>query len=42
MLWEGFSEYDDDLIRPIAKFASAYGDFLSDDQKERVDGIRLG
>ena len=42
LLWEGFSEYDDDLIRPIAKFASAYGDFLSDEERKRVDGIRLG
>ena len=42
LLWEGFSEYDDDLIRPIAKFASTYGDLLSAEERKRVDGIRLG
>lgn len=42
LLWVGFSEYDDDLIRPIAKFASTYGDLLSDEERKRVDGIRLG
>lgn len=42
LLWGGFSEYDDDLILPIAKFASTYGDLLSAEERKRVDGIRLG